>query len=124
MTNRNGLTVDVLKQATDILNAQPFIPLSPADLDGTGSACLCAAGILAKAGLLVAGSKDQASHLEFDLVRTKRRELLFSAFASLGWSAALCAEMVKENDATDSPRRKAVIAARLRSLKRNLEARG
>jgi hypothetical protein len=120
MTNLNGLTINVLNEATGILSAQPFVPLSPADLDEDGNVCLCAAGILAKAGLLAAGRKDQASHFEFESARTKRRELLFSAFASLGWSSTLCAEMVKENDATGSSRRKEVVAARLRSLERNL----
>jgi len=119
MTSLNELTIDVLKEATGILSAQPFVPLSPADLDDNGNVCLCAAGLLAKAGLLVAGRKEQAIHFEFDLAQTKRRELLFSAFASLGWSTMLCAEMIKENDLTDSSRRREIVAARLRSLERN-----
>jgi hypothetical protein len=108
--------MDVLREAEAILISQHFVPESPAEFDANGRVCLCAAGILAKAGLLLADNDGRINNFELDLARTKSRDLLFSAFDSLGWSATLCADMIRENDATDSARRKEVIHARLRTL--------
>jgi hypothetical protein len=113
---QNEIAIDVLQEAQSIVNAQRFVPLSPAEFDADGSACLCAAGILAKAGLQVLRGESEAKIFEIEVARTKNSNLLHSTFASLGWPAELCTDMVRENDATDSTLRKDVIRLRLSEL--------
>ena len=107
---------DVVERAGAILTDQSFVPVSPADYDRNGRVCLCAAGILAKAGLQVLQSTAKAEQFETDLTRTRDKGLLYSAFETLGWSAQLCREMVNKTDITAPELRPTIIQSRLWEL--------
>jgi hypothetical protein len=107
---------DVVKRASVILTNQSFVPVSPADYDEKGRVCLCAAGILAKAGLEILQSATRAEQFEGDVARTGDKDLLYSAFETLGWSAHLCREMVNKNDMTAPELRPTIIQSRLWEL--------
>ena len=116
MKSQNMIPVDVLREAQSIVRSQLFVPLSPAEFSTDGGVCLCSAAILAKAGLQAFEGEDEAKNFETALAQTKCQDLLFAAFESLGWPVTLCTDMIKENDATDSSRRKQVISSRLQVL--------
>lgn len=116
MKSQNTIPVEVLREANSILRSQLFVPLSPAELIADGSVCLCAAGVLAKAGLRVFEGENKARNFETALAQTKNEKLLFDVFESFGWPVTLCADMRAENDATDSSQRMRVISSRLRVL--------
>src|SRR5258708_14769092 len=94
------VNINVIERAGAILSEQSLVPVSHADYDGNGQVCLCAAGILAKAGLQVLHSTTKAERFEVELANTRDKGLLYSAFEAFGWSAQLCREMVTKNDIT------------------------
>jgi hypothetical protein len=108
--------VDVLERAEAILTGQSFVPLSPAGYDPSGQVCLCAAGILAKAGLQILRSAGKAEQFEAEVARTRDKGLLYSAFETLGWSAELCREMVTKNDIAAPEFRPTIVRSCLRRL--------
>ena len=116
MQIQGKLDANVLKKAEAILGEQSLIPVSPVDYDRKGELCLCAAALLANAGLHVLKNTAMADEFRIELARTKKREVVYSAFEALGWPPQLCAEMMKENDATAPALRPIAIRSRLREL--------
>ncbi len=107
---------EVVEKAGAILTEQSYVPVSPADYDKDGKVCLCAAGILAKAGLHVFHGAARAEQFEAELVRTGDTSLLDSTFETLGWSAQLCRDLRTRNDITVPAFRPTIIRSLLREL--------
>jgi len=101
---------DILELANTILRAQVIIPKSPASYDEHGNACLCAAGIRAKARLQITNSASIADIYAVHLADTQNKELFFDAFASLNWSQTQCGEIISKNDQADSAQRRTAVA--------------
>ncbi len=109
----DGRTVTL---ALEILDRQKTVPQSPAAYDDGGHLCLCAAGILANAGLMMTRPLEDVDVYWSDIALTKNKSRLFEAFRLLGWSSELCKEVISENDRSDPSVRRAVVAARFANL--------
>lgn len=106
----------VVVRALQMLDEQRFVPNSPASYDALGNPCLCAAGILARAGLELATSERDAMEFAHALAQTKDARLLYASFSNLGWSAATCGEVVGGNDNAKPAVRKQVVAQIFRDV--------
>jgi hypothetical protein len=105
-----------VKTAIALLKSQNFVPLSPADRDESGRICLCAAGLLASAGLRVNLSSQRALRFDTALAETRDKNLIYNAFAELGWGASLCRDMVERNDTSLPEHRTKVVGSLLETL--------
>lgn len=114
----NRIDCDSIRTAQDLLDSQSFVPLSPADRDGSGSICLCAAALLASAGLRVNISREEALQFDTELADTRDKNLIYGTFAQLGWSADLCRTMVDRNDASTPEQRRETVHSLLQDLRR------
>lgn len=107
-----------LGAAECMLLAQKFVPTSPAEFDGAGDICLCAAGILARAGLSCRFSDAEADRFSRECVTHRTKGPLFTAFNRLGWPSQLCAEMIKANDEAKSETRARIVCHQLEALRK------
>jgi hypothetical protein len=106
----------VAERVEAIVSEQSFVPVSPADYDQNGKTCLCAAGILAKAGLQVLHGMEKGEKFEAELANTKDRGLVYSVFETLGWSSQFCNELMTTNDITAQTQRPDMIRSCLRAV--------
>lgn len=116
MNSNLSVDADSICMAKSMLASQSFVPLSPASRDESGHVCLCAAGILASAGLQVHVSSREALDFGAELAETGNKDLLFRAFEQLGWPGTLCLDMVDRNDASAPEQRREVVRSLLQSL--------
>ena len=116
MQIQNEIDPQSLRTARTLLASQSFVPMSPATLDEAGRPCLCAAALLASAGLRDKVSPFRAHKFESELATTKEKRLVYDAYAELGWSRALCNEMMDRNDAAAPEVRKQTVACLFEDL--------
>lgn len=107
---------EIVDFARQLLKNQSFVPDSPAAIDDKGRLCLCAAGLLARAGLLLEHPDEECDALWSEAARTKDKAILFSSFARLGWSTELCQLKITENDSSDPSIRRDVVDRALAAL--------
>jgi hypothetical protein len=106
----------VLDQARGMALSQSYFPVSPAARDAEGKLCLCAAALMAAAGLREFASHEAAGAFASDLERRRDKQAMFDVFQQLQWPAELCAAMVKRNDASAERDRTAVFLAMLEQV--------
>ena len=100
----------VLIRAMDIYSGQPESPKSPGTVDGEGRVSLCAAAVVAAAGVEMRNGAVSRQRFESAVVSSPSKEVLFETFEMLGWSAGVCAKTVLFNDACpEALRREAVL---------------
>jgi hypothetical protein len=108
--------INSVRTAGALLASQSFVPLSPATRDDSGRVCLCAAAMLASAGLRTKVSLRKAQEFDMELAETKSKDLVYHTFERLGWPAELCREMMDRNDTSATERRREVVASLLQNL--------
>ena len=112
----DGINQRIVDVALNILNEQSVVPQSPAIYDEQGKLCLCAAGILAKAGLMVVRPLEANDAYWSDTVLTQDKSRLFEIFGLLGWDSMQCRNLIAENDAADPADRRMTVAKRMAGL--------
>ncbi|SRR6266478_1103319 len=116
MQTVNGIDAPTINFALELLRKQTFVPKSPAAYDEQGKLCLCAAGILARAGLNEVLTPYDAELFWGDIAVTADKSRLFQAFHLLGWSSELCQDIISENDRSDPALRRPVVEQKIASL--------
>lgn len=95
------MTKDEFKTlAQDKALQQGALGVSPCDIDENGHLRLCAASVLAYAGIQCANGADAARCFETLLVKDPKKDLVIFAFDELGWSRQMCQEHMIVNDST------------------------
>jgi len=88
----------VFSQSLELYFKQRLSPLSPGQLDENGTPQLCAAAMLAYAGLLNEYGLQKADEFSKIVCVAQDSNLIFETFDKLGWDKKLCSDALVTND--------------------------
>jgi hypothetical protein len=108
----------IVKLAAERFAVQQIAPKSPCAFTANGDLALCAAAMLAWAGLTVRHGAAEAQQFEKRLAASGSKSLLEDTFQRLGWSAEQCRRVLEFNDSAAAPERKPKILGFFASLDR------
>lgn len=95
----------VWKLAAKMIDEQPVVPKSPAE-QSYGRINLCAAACLAKAGLHLYASPEEAAEFEENVEITRSFALVGATFDRFNWDRRICNSALQFNDSQAPESRK------------------
>ena len=91
----------IVNAAIEYAARQGGLANSPVEVRQSSEVMLCAASVIAYAGLKHKYGKDRAESFAHALASGTGKHTVEATFAELGWPVALCTQVMIDNDGTD-----------------------